>query len=204
MSKAQKRKKPKKPRKPKGSAGGGRPLAQVDQNLAAAARDNVVAIIGQGRVPERAREIALSAFFLADHLTRRLEAEQTLPHPVACQEGCDSCCYNQVELTPPEALLIGHHIARQFFRGRERPAAGPRGPDHRDDRPDGQSRDRRAGGGRFPVRCCATGRARCTRSGPWCAGPCTPWTGGAARRNCAPAAWRAAPIIPTATRSRSR
>jgi Fe-S-cluster containining protein len=114
MSKAQKRKKPKKPRKPKGSAGSGRPLVQVDPGIAAAARDNVVAIIGQGRVPERAREITVSAFYLNDHLTRQIEAAQTLPHPVACQEACDSCCYNQVELTPPEALLIGHYIAQQF------------------------------------------------------------------------------------------
>jgi len=114
MSKAQKKKKSPKARRPKGTARGSRPTARVNPGIAAAARDNVVAIVGQGRVPERALEIPLSAFFLADHLTRRFEADQVLPHPAACQAGCDSCCYNQVELTPPEALLIGHHIARQF------------------------------------------------------------------------------------------
>ena len=114
MSKAQKRKKSKKARRGRGPAGGSRPTARVNPSIAAAAQDNVVAIIGQGRVAERALEIAVSAFFLTDHLTRRFEAEAELPHPVACQDGCDSCCYNQVELTPPEAVLIGHHIARQF------------------------------------------------------------------------------------------
>jgi Fe-S-cluster containining protein len=114
MSKAQKRKKPKKPRRPKSGTSGGQPPVRINQSIADVAKDNVAAIIGQGRVPERAREIATSAFFLADHLTGRLEAEQTLPHPIACQEGCDCCCYNQVELTPPEAMLIGHYIARQF------------------------------------------------------------------------------------------
>jgi Fe-S-cluster containining protein len=114
MNREQRRKMAKQARKAKGAAGRSRPTARVNQSIAAAARDNVVSIVGQGRVPERALEIAASGFFLADHLTRRFEAEQELPYPVACQEGCDSCCYNQVELTGPEALLIGHHIAQQF------------------------------------------------------------------------------------------
>jgi Fe-S-cluster containining protein len=114
MSKAPKKKKSPKARKPKGAARSSRPTARVNPDIAAAAQDNVRSIVGQGRVPERALEIPLSAFFLADHLTRRFEAEQELPQPVACQTGCDSCCYNQVQLTPPEALLLGHHIAQEF------------------------------------------------------------------------------------------
>ena len=114
MSQSRKKKKSPKARRPKGAPRGSRPTARVNPGIAAAARNNVVSIVGQGRVPERALEIPLSAFFLADHLTRRFEAEAELPHPVACQARCDSCCYNQVELTPPEALLIGHHIAQQF------------------------------------------------------------------------------------------
>ena len=114
MNRARRRKKTPKPRKPKGAAQGGRSAARVNPSIAAAAQDNVVEIIGQGRVPERALEIAVSAFFLADHLTRRCEAEQELPQPVACREECDACCYNRVELTPPEALIIAHHIAGNF------------------------------------------------------------------------------------------
>ena len=79
-----------------------------------AARDNVVAIINQGRVLDRVLEVATSGFFLAEHLTGRLEAENPLPQPLACRESCDACCHNLVELTPPEALLIGHHIRRHF------------------------------------------------------------------------------------------
>lgn len=116
MSQKPKKKKQKspKPRSSKGAVRGSRPTAMVNPGIAAAARDNVTSIVGQGRVPERALEIPLSAFFLADHLTRRFEAEAELPYPVACQSGCDSCCYNQVELTGPEALLIGYHIAQHF------------------------------------------------------------------------------------------
>jgi Fe-S-cluster containining protein len=114
MNRAQRRKKTPKTRRPKGAAPGSRPAARVKPGIAAAARDNVVEIVGQGRVPDRALEIAVSAFFLAEHLTRRVEAEQDLPQPVACQEGCDACCYNRVELTPPEALVLAHHIAGKF------------------------------------------------------------------------------------------
>jgi Fe-S-cluster containining protein len=114
MNRAQRRKKTPKRRRPKGAAPGSRPAARVNPGIAAAAQDNVMEIIGQGRVPERAFEIAVSAFFLADHLTRRCEAEQDLPRPVACREECDACCYNRVELTPPEALIIAHHIVVNF------------------------------------------------------------------------------------------
>jgi Fe-S-cluster containining protein len=114
MNRAQRRKKFQKPRRPQGAPRGSRPAARVNPSIAGVARDNVVEIIGQGRGRDQALEIALSAFFLADHLTRRFEAEQDLPQPVACREECDACCYNRVELAPPEALIIGHHIAGNF------------------------------------------------------------------------------------------
>ncbi|MFZ5447944.1 MAG: YkgJ family cysteine cluster protein [Thermodesulfobacteriota bacterium] len=87
---------------------------RINQAISRMARENVVAIIHQGRVPDRALEIATSAFFLAEHLIRSVEAENPLPQKLACQEGCDACCHNLVELTPPEALLIGHHLSRHF------------------------------------------------------------------------------------------
>jgi len=108
MNRAQRRKMAKKRR---GRAGA---RERFQQEIAATARDNVAEILGQGRAPARAREIAVSAFFLADHLIRRFEAEHPLSHPIACQAGCDFCCFNLVELTPPEALLIGHYIAENF------------------------------------------------------------------------------------------
>jgi hypothetical protein len=114
MNRAQRRKMSQKARKPNRTRDQKRPPARIIQGIAAAARDNVVEIVGQGRVPARAREIPVSAFLLADHLIRRCEAENPLPHPISCQAGCDFCCFNQVQLTPPEALLIGHYVAENF------------------------------------------------------------------------------------------
>jgi Fe-S-cluster containining protein len=114
MNRAQRRKMSRKARGRTGARGQNRPPARINPGIVAAARANVVEIVGQGRVPERAREIPVSAFFLADHLIRRFEAENPLPHPISCQAGCDFCCFNQVQLTPPEALLIGHYIEQHF------------------------------------------------------------------------------------------
>jgi hypothetical protein len=113
MNRAQRRKMAKQARKSRGVSEP-RPVTPVDARIARAARDNVIQIVNQGRSEARALEIAASAFFLADHLVGRFEAENLLPQPIACEAGCDACCYNQVELTPPEALLLGHHIKAYF------------------------------------------------------------------------------------------
>jgi hypothetical protein len=114
MNRAQRRKMAKQARSGRGAARGQGPERRIDDRIAGAARDNVIQIVNQGRSETRALEIAASAFYLTDHLTGRFEAESPLPQPIACGEGCDACCYNQVELTPPEALLIGHHIQKYF------------------------------------------------------------------------------------------
>ncbi len=114
MGRASKRKKSGKSARSAGADRPFQPTVRINPGIAQATRDNVVEIINQGRVLDRVLEIATSAFFLAEHLTRRFEAENALPQPLACQEFCDACCHNLVELTPPEALLIGHHISRHF------------------------------------------------------------------------------------------
>jgi Fe-S-cluster containining protein len=114
MGKASKRKKSGKNRRSAGADHRALPTGKIDPDIVQATRDNVVEILNQGRVLERALEIATSGFFLAEHLTRRFETENPLPYPLACQESCDACCHNLVELTPPEALLIGHHISLHF------------------------------------------------------------------------------------------
>jgi Fe-S-cluster containining protein len=114
MNRAPRRKMSQKARGRPGVRDPNRPSARINQGIVGAVRDNVVEIIGQGRVPERVREIPVSAFFLADHLIQRLEAANPLPYPISCQPGCDFCCFNQVQLTPPEALLIGHYIEENF------------------------------------------------------------------------------------------
>lgn len=34
--------------------------------------------------------------------------------PFACAKGCSHCCYNQVSLTPPEAVYLGVHLLERF------------------------------------------------------------------------------------------
>jgi Fe-S-cluster containining protein len=114
MNREQRRKMAKQARSGRKAARSQGPVSRIDDQIAGAARDNVIQIVNQGRSESRALEIAASAFYLTDHLTGRLEAATPLPQPIACQSGCDACCYNQVELTPPEALLIGHHIEKYF------------------------------------------------------------------------------------------
>jgi len=117
MGKASKGKKFGKNRRSAGSASRVLPTSPVNPGVVRTARENVVEIVNQGRGLDRALEIATSGFFLAEHLVWRFEAENPLPQPLDCQEGCDSCCHNQVELTPPEALLLGHHIHGHFSDG---------------------------------------------------------------------------------------
>lgn len=117
MGKASKGKKFSKNRRSAGSASRALPASPVNPDIVRTARENVVGIVNQGRGLDRALEIATSGFFLAEHLVWRFEAENPLPQPLACQEGCDACCHNLVELTPPEALLLGHHIHRHFSDG---------------------------------------------------------------------------------------
>jgi Fe-S-cluster containining protein len=114
MNREQRRKMAKQARRGRETARRQGPERRVDDRIAGLARDNVIEIVNQGRSESRALEIAASAFYLTDHLTGRFEGETPLPQAVACQAGCDACCYNQVELTPPEALLIGHHIEKYF------------------------------------------------------------------------------------------
>jgi Fe-S-cluster containining protein len=87
---------------------------QVDEDLARLERQAVVEIIQAGRTGQNAREIGLGALFRADHLINLFESNNLLPRPIVCQAGCDFCCYNQVELTPPEALLLGDYVSRNF------------------------------------------------------------------------------------------
>ena len=89
-------------------------LSPVDEAIAQRVTETIIEISRAGKTRETAREIAISAFVWADHLVWRYESESPLPRPIVCQAGCNFCCYNQVELTPPEALSIGYYIDRNF------------------------------------------------------------------------------------------
>jgi len=77
-------------------------------------KETVTEIIQAGRNAEKALEVGLSAQIWTDHTLRQFDWTNDLPHPIACTPGCDHCCYNQVECTPPEALVLGHYLERQF------------------------------------------------------------------------------------------
>ena len=90
------------------------PAGPIDEAVAQGQRDTVSEIVSGGKTAASALEVALSAIIRADHLMARFEAENPLPKPLACHSGCDCCCYNQIEVTPPEALLLGDYVAKNF------------------------------------------------------------------------------------------
>lgn len=82
-------------------------------------KETVMEIIQAGQTAAKAREVGLSAQIWTEHALRQFEWINVLPRPIACTPGCDHCCYNQVEVTPPEALVIGHFLEHQLSpRGR--------------------------------------------------------------------------------------
>jgi Fe-S-cluster containining protein len=74
----------------------------------------VMEIVSGGRTAAQALDLAQAAIIWAEQLVARFEAENRLPQALACQPGCHFCCHNQVELTPPEALLLGHYVEKNF------------------------------------------------------------------------------------------
>jgi len=86
---------------------------EIDEEIAGAVRN---AVIDTAAIPgmEPILEMAGNALAGAEQLVERFEAAQALPRAVVCQEGCAFCCFNQVELTPPEAILIGRHVSGNF------------------------------------------------------------------------------------------
>ena len=89
-------------------------FSPIDEGLVARQKETVLEIARGGQTREAALEVGLSAVVLAEHLIARVEGESALPRPIVCGPGCAHCCLNQVELTPPEALLLGHYVAEHF------------------------------------------------------------------------------------------
>lgn len=91
-------------------------MAKLNEGLAARQQEMVLEILRGAKTAEQVLELARNTLMLADHLVFRFETEHPLPQPLACHAGCHFCCFNQIELTPPEALLLGHHVDRHFSR----------------------------------------------------------------------------------------
>ncbi len=58
-------------------------------------------------------EAVQEAYAALDDVLRDLDFDP----PVACARGCLHCCFNQVSLTPPEALFLGIHVLERFSPG---------------------------------------------------------------------------------------
>ena len=86
----------------------------IDEAIAKRVEATVMEIVSGGRTAAQALELAQAAIIWADQLVARFEAENSLPKALACQPGCHFCCHNQVELTPPEALLLGDYVEKNF------------------------------------------------------------------------------------------
>ncbi|MDD3580259.1 MAG: YkgJ family cysteine cluster protein [Desulfobacca sp.] len=77
--------------------------------------NTVVVTLGASKTRAKALELAPQAHRLAAQVIARVEHElgDLLP-PVACKAGCCFCCYHQVLISPPEAVLIGDFLEKHF------------------------------------------------------------------------------------------
>jgi Fe-S-cluster containining protein len=87
---------------------------QINPELAGKIKDLVAGTLNLARTQGAVLSLAVQAVNLADQLIDYFESANPLPQAIACREGCHYCCYNQVEVTPLEALLIGHRVAQNF------------------------------------------------------------------------------------------
>lgn len=65
-------------------------------------------------------EVVQQAYATLDDVLHDLDFDP----PVACARGCLHCCYNQVSLTPPEAVYLGLHVLERFGPAERDEAAG--------------------------------------------------------------------------------
>jgi Fe-S-cluster containining protein len=62
----------------------------------------------------KALELAWEALNWTDQAIQEFTSLESLPEPLDCKPGCHYCCYNLPMVTPPEALLVGYHVAQNF------------------------------------------------------------------------------------------
>ena len=104
----------KRPGKKVTGRGSRRHSAPVYEPISQREKETVIELITAGQTSEKALEVGLSALIWADHTLAQFDWGHELPRPIVCTAGCDHCCFNQVELTPPEALVMGHFVQRHF------------------------------------------------------------------------------------------
>lgn len=90
---------------------------EEDQDLVLLmAKEMALAILERGLTKETALALARDGLALAERMMEHFEAKEPPAETVACEEGCCYCCFYQVVLTPPEALLIGDYVDGAYSR----------------------------------------------------------------------------------------
>jgi len=67
-----------------------------------------------GNFENNALKLASKALSWTDEAIEKFTSSESLPKPLDCKPGCHYCCYNLPMVTPPEALLIGYHVEKNF------------------------------------------------------------------------------------------
>jgi Fe-S-cluster containining protein len=67
-----------------------------------------------GNFENTSLELAFEALKQTDEAIQKFVSQESLPETFDCKPGCHYCCYNLPMVTPPEALLIGHHLDQMF------------------------------------------------------------------------------------------
>lgn len=67
-----------------------------------------------GNFENKALELAFETLKRTDEAIQKFTTHESLPEPIDCKPGCHYCCFNQPMVTPPEALLIGYHVEKNF------------------------------------------------------------------------------------------
>lgn len=93
------------------------PTPLVDRELAAGFALQAMELLQAEPTLAQVEAAARSAFHWAAYCTELIETADPLPQAPACQVKCAFCCYNQVELTTPEALLLGRFLTANLSAG---------------------------------------------------------------------------------------
>ena len=78
--------------------------------LRVAAKNIALSIFDQGRTRTNALQLTSMALGFATDILGQIESKESMSEPLACKTGCCYCCFYQVLLIPPEALLIGNYV----------------------------------------------------------------------------------------------
>jgi hypothetical protein len=100
-------------KKPAPGAGVSPELTGCELDARRAERLRTVGILKQGRAPLQVIEVAARGAAIAADAVQ--QAEQIAPPPqLACQEGCDWCCYLTVGTTVPEVVRIVEYLRQSL------------------------------------------------------------------------------------------